>query len=220
MSCSRSNDGIHGIPPVASAPTDRYSFALTTLRVWRPFSLRLRLGYPMASSDYNELVDYELADEVSQPSELVSATERTPATTVQGSGEPVLNAPNTHVSFSTATSRIPDTTDSPRSPMVTRSQSRANTPTAATRSDQPTSPTQVPISPPESPGARTSMSGEAATEIDRSAQVTVASLNKLFPAPQDYDDLDIQSSDRTTLKIVGQALWFHKPAIQAADNRP
>ena len=139
------------------------------------------------------MVHYELVDDVSQASVSAPLAERASTSTVQESNDPDLSALGTIANVSSDTFQLPDTTDSPSSPLVvSRSRSRANTLTDTACQNQPASPTQVPVSLPESPGSRTSMSGEAANEIDRSAQVTEASLNKSFPTPQNYDDLDIQ----------------------------
>ena len=173
----------------------------------------------MASSDYDELVDYDLANEVSQPTSPTSAPEPVSVATVRLSDETSISALDTLADVTTGASRLSDTNDLPSTSMVvTRSQSRANTPTATTSQPPFSPPAPSPVSPPISPDVSPAMSGHADDEVDRTARVTVESLNKSFRAPQEFDDLDIQSNDRSTLKVVGLAPWFHKPAVQAADN--
>jgi len=102
--------GIEGVPGEVSALTDRYSSDSEVSSIWRPFSLRLRLGYPMASSDYSEFFDDNLADEVSQPSPSTSAAEPVLAATVRISDETDISVLDKLADVTTGTSRITYTT--------------------------------------------------------------------------------------------------------------
>jgi len=50
---------------------------------------------------------------------------------------------------------------------------------------------------------------------DRCSRVYVADIRRTFPAPCEYDDLDIRSKSRPTLRLIANAPWFDKPAVQA-----
>ena len=110
--------GFNGIPREVSANTDRYSSDSEAFSIWRPFSLRLRLGYPMASSDYSELVDYDLTDELSQPTPLTSAPEAVSVATVWLSDETSISALDTLADVTTGASRLSDTKYLPSTSMV------------------------------------------------------------------------------------------------------
>ena len=114
----RSCVGVNGVPREVSSITDRYSSDSEVFSIWRPFRLRLRLGYPMASSDYSELVDYDLADELSQPTPLTSAPEAVSAATVRLSDETGISALDTLADEITGASRLSDTNDLPSTSMV------------------------------------------------------------------------------------------------------
>ncbi len=49
---------------------------------------------------------------------------------------------------------------------------------------------------------------------DRAQPVSFDGLDTVYPAPADFDDVDVLSDDRETLKLVGSASWFDKLAIQ------
>jgi len=49
----------------------------------------------------------------------------------------------------------------------------------------------------------------------RCAHVYVADIRRTYPAPCEYDDLDIRSEARSTLRLVAWAPWFDKPAVQS-----
>ena len=139
----------------------------------------------MASSDYSELVDYDLADEVSQPlvRRLFPTQCRLRLFRVPDVVD--LGALDRLADVTAGSSRLSDTNDLPPTSMVVkRSQSRANNPSDAARPNRSASQTQGPVSPSASPEARTSMSGEAANEIDRCAQLVVCLLYT-SPSPRD-----------------------------------
>lgn len=51
--------------------------------------------------------------------------------------------------------------------------------------------------------------------FDRDTPVVVPSINRSFPAPSEYDSLDTQHSDPTTMKTLGLSPWFDKAAVKA-----
>lgn len=59
------------------------------------------------------------------------------------------------------------------------------------------------------------MDNQIANTYLRHMPIRVASINRSFPAPSEYDDLDTQAHDTITTKLLGLAHWFEKPAVQA-----
>ena len=51
--------------------------------------------------------------------------------------------------------------------------------------------------------------------VDRCARGYVADIRRTFPAPCEYDGLDIQSNARSALRLIASAPWFDKSAVQA-----
>ena len=127
--------------------------------------------------------------------------------------EPVMAPVTTRGQIRRLSSNLPSPSTAPSSSPT------GNPVTSITAADTITVPTVTPSRPPlqPQPAVPVNMS-EVLDETDRDTAVVIASLNKTFPAPSEYDDLRIQNRNDATVRVFGQAPWFDRDAVEAADN--
>ena len=47
----------------------------------------------------------------------------------------------------------------------------------------------------------------------RTEPVTVPGLTRTYPAPSEFDDIDVRDRSRTTITLFAKAPWFHRAAV-------
>ena len=75
----------------------------------------------------------------------------------------------------------------------------------------PTTPTLTPPAP--QPATPLMTTREQANAEQRSEPVTAPGLTRTYPAPAEFDDIDVRDRSRITITLFSKSPWFHHAAV-------